>query len=119
MLEENASDGDLNFTNGSLVVIDDRATETGQRMVSRLKTVKGEWFLNILFGLDYRNVIWPKQVSTQARDAHIQTQALLSAGKAAKILKYKTTEDTANRSLSVEMDIQDADVIIDNISIGL
>ncbi len=63
MLQENATDGDLNISGGSLVTIDSRATETGQRILSRIKTVLGEWFLNTNFGLDYRTAIWNKQTS--------------------------------------------------------
>ena len=109
MLEENATDGDLNFASGSLVTIDDRATETSQRITSRIYTVQGEWFLDTNFGLDYRNAIWNKQTSVQARDAHIQRQALLSSGRGSKIRVYNTTLNTVDRTLSVEMDVQDLD----------
>ncbi len=109
MLQEDATTGDLSLVAGSLVVIDDRATETGQRIASRIKTVRGEWFLDTNFGLDYRNAIWNKQTSVQARDAHIQKQALLSSGRGSKIKVYNTELDTVNRTLAVEMDVQDLD----------
>ena len=109
MLQENATDGDLVFNGASLVTIDDRATETGQRIVSRVKTVKGEWFLDTEFGLDYRNAVWNKQTPAQARDAHIQRQALLSSGRGSKILRYSTTFQSAERTLQVFMDVQDLD----------
>ena len=119
MLEENATDGDLNFSAGSLVVIDDRATETGQRILARIKTVKGEWFLDINFGFDYKNYIWNKQTSVQVRDARIQEQILLSSGAGSKFLKYNTELDTTTRTLSVEADVQDLDGTVTNISLSL
>ncbi len=119
MLQENASDGDLNVSGGSLVVIDDRATETGQRIVSRIKTVKGEWFLDITFGLNYRDAIWNKQTSTQTRNAHIQRQALLSSGRGSKILKYNTILDTINRTLEVDMDVKDLDGNVASVTLGV
>lgn len=109
MLQEDAATGDLSVVTNSLATIDDRATETGQRIASRIKTVKGEWFLDTSFGLDYRNAIWKKQISAQARDAHIQRQALLSSGRGSKIRKYNTVLDTVNRTLTVDMDVQDLD----------
>ncbi len=118
MLTENATDGDLSLSGGSLVTTDDRATETAQRIVSRIKTVMGEWFLDTNFGLDYRNAIWKKQTSKQARDAHIQKQALLSSGTGSKIKEYSTVHNTVDRKLTVEMTVQDIDGNIANVTVG-
>lgn len=117
MLTEDPSTGDLSLVGGSLVTIDDRATETGQRILGRIKTVRGEWFLDQSFGLDYREAIWNKQTSTQARDAHIQEQALLSSGRGSKITQYNTVLDSANRTLEVEIDVQDLDGITTSVSL--
>lgn len=105
MLFEDETTGDLNVSAGSLDTIDEQSDQTGQRVLSRIRTVKGEWFLDTVFGLDYRNAIWNKQTSVQARDAHIQRQILLSAAPGSKIKKYNTELDSVNRTLSIDADV--------------
>lgn len=106
-LREDTS-GDLVVENGSLqsLVHDEGVSEAAQRIRSRLLTVKGEWFLNVSFGLDYRGVIWKKSIPSQVRDAHIQRQALLSAGQGSKVRSYSAEVNGETRTLTVSMDVQ-------------
>lgn len=104
MYYEDPDTDDLVVQNGAPVMvseIDEVAASAAQRIRTRLQTGLGEWFLNTGYGLDMQGVIWPKQVSRQVKDAHIQRQILLAAGAGAEITDYESTFDGQTRELSV------------------
>ncbi len=75
--------------------------EKAQRIRSRLLTVRGEWFLDTTFGLDYFGVIWVKGTPPGILAGHIQREILRGADVGDKITEYTQNLDSATRKLSV------------------
>jgi hypothetical protein len=121
MLYENPTSHDLELLNGSLRLADGVGEEASQRVLARLLTVLGEWFMDTAFGLDYRGKIWDKRTPTQVRDAHIQRQALLGAGDGSSLTSYDASIDTVMRTLSVDLDVKigTGEVVSISISTGV
>ncbi len=69
---------DLVITNGDLEMVTG-AEEAGQRIEDRLKTFKGEWFLDLSFGPDYRNDILVKNPRLSIIAAVLKREILKSA----------------------------------------
>lgn len=75
--------------------------EAGQRIKDRLKTFLGEWFLNLSYGLDYRNRIFVKNPRVSIVAAHIRAEILKSVS--GSITAFSTEFD--NRELKVEYSV--------------
>lgn len=75
--------------------------EKAQRIRSRLLTVRGEWFLDITFGLDYFGVVWVKSTPPAVLAAHIQREILRGADTGDKITDYTQELNSATRKLTV------------------
>ena len=69
---------DLLISNGDLEIVDG-AYEVGQQIEDRLKTFKGEWFLDLSFGPDYRKDILLKNPRLSIIAAVLKREILKSA----------------------------------------
>jgi len=69
---------DLVITGGDLQTVSGN-DEAGQRIEDRLKTFKGEWFLDLSFGPDYRKDILVKNPRLSVIAAIIKREILKSA----------------------------------------
>ena len=95
---------DLVITNGDLETVDD-VDEAGQRIADRLKTFKGEWFLDLSFGPDYRNNVLVKNPRTAIIAAILKREILKSAD--GTILDFTSTFD--NRKLNIAYTLKTTD----------
>lgn len=68
------SKGDIQLVTG--------ANETGQRVQDRLETFKGEWFLDLSYGPDYRNNVFVKNPRLNIVGALLKAEILKSAPNA-------------------------------------
>lgn len=85
------------------------AEEKAQRIRSRLLTVRGSWFLDVRFGLDYFGVLWKKGVPLPVQAAHIKEEILKSCGPGDKISKFEFQFDGKTRKLSVQATVEQKD----------
>ena len=85
------------------------ADEKAQRIRSRLLTVRGEWFLDTNFGLDYLGVVWVKKTTRAVLEAHIKREILLEADTDDTITQFVMLYDGSTRSLSVTALLQSPD----------
>ena len=69
---------DLLISNGDLEIVEG-AHEVGQQIEDRLKTFKGEWFLDLSFGPDYRKDILLKNPRLSIIAAVLKREILKSA----------------------------------------
>jgi hypothetical protein len=58
--------GDLAIENNDLALVGG-LEETAQRHRNRLALFRGEWFLNPLAGVPYREIVWDRQVSVAVK----------------------------------------------------
>lgn len=107
---------DLTLDKG-LVEVVTGSDEKAQRVRSRLLTVRGEWFLDITFGLDYFGVIWNKGTTPAVLAGHIQREILLGADVGDKIIDYTQEFDNLTRKLSVTAKLVSPDGTVTNVGI--
>lgn len=96
---------DISLAGGRAVTVSANE-EKVQRIRNRLMTVKGEWFTDLDYGLDYENVIWNKQASMGVKAAHIQATILAAADPGDKITAFDMQFDGVTRTLSVQATVQ-------------
>lgn len=96
--------GDLQFTVGK--------EEISQIIAQRLKTVLGEWFLNVDLGLPYFDSILVKNVDLSVIEALIRNEILNCPG-VIDIEEFTMDIDKARRELSVDCRINSVEGIID------
>lgn len=71
--------GDLDIVNNQLVIVRG-ADEVRQRIIQRLRTIQGEWFLDRRVGVPYFGNIFVKQVVPSNVNAIIQTTIIETPG---------------------------------------
>ena len=107
------STGDYQLQAGRLVAAVG-AQAKAQRIRNRLLTVRGSWFLDLKYGLDYRNVIWPKDVPFAIKAAHVKEvilQACVEPGQTSTtdvITRFDMDFNGANRTMSLTVSVQTA-----------
>ena len=80
-----------------------------QRIRSRLLTVRGEWFLDTTFGLDYLNVVFNKKTTRPVLAAHVKREILRGADPGDLITQFDMVFDSAARDLSVTATLKSPD----------
>lgn len=88
-----------------------------QRIRSRLYTVKGEWFLDTDFGLDYRGVVWNKLTPRSVLSAHVQREILKSADEGDRITEFTLDYVGTTRTLTITAQITSLDGTVTNVSV--
>ena len=88
---------DIAITSGDITTIKG-LDEAGQRIRDRILTFRGEWFLNLSFGVDYIGKIMIKNPRNSIISAHIRAEILKSVS--GKITSFTST--IKNRVLKVE-----------------
>lgn len=98
---------DLVFENGKCPVTSFPVQTVAQRLFIRLRTFKGEWFYNTLYGVPYFQRIFTK-TSKGAVDAIFQDQILSEVG-VKRITEFNSTLNTANRRYSLSFRVLTTD----------
>jgi hypothetical protein len=115
-LQVSELNNDLVFENGELQVVDGNPGKA-QRIRSRLLSVKGEWFLDPNFGVDYHNLVWVKLTPHPIIAAHIQQQALLSADPGDVISEFDMVLDSATRTLRISISVEASNGTITTVTV--
>lgn len=92
--------GDLMINKLNEIEMIDKESEVRQRNKITLKTAKGEWFLNINFGVDWNNLLGDKDISNE----DIKQAILNELEKDDAIEKVNNIEldfDNMNRTLDI------------------
>jgi len=103
----NPATNDLQMSGGRLMLVND-PEQTGQRAHARMLTVRGEWFINSQYGLDYYGRVWKKQTPRPVLAAHIQNELLLAVGQGSKIIEFDMQYVGTTRTLSVQATVETA-----------
>ena len=99
---------DIVMTQGRPETVTDKEAKA-QRIRSRLLTVRGEWFLDTTFGLDYLNVVYNKKVPRPVLAAHIKTEILRAADPGDLITQFSMDFDGVTRNLDVKATLKSPD----------
>ena len=104
---------DIELSSGDIVTIKG-LDEAAQRIKDRLLSFRGEWFLNLSFGVDYIGKIMVKNPRNSVISAHIRSEILKSVS--GKITSFTST--IKNRVLKVEYGLTiDGESIIDEVTL--
>lgn len=98
-------DHDLLFVDNDLVLTETESESLAQRLVVKLKTFQGEWFLDQFEGIPYFQSIFGKNRSKEAVDA-IFKRAITDEPEVASLISYQSTLDNFSRGLSVTFEVQ-------------
>lgn len=98
---------DLAISNNKLSLISG-ADEVTQRLRSRLKMFRGEWFLDLNKGVPYRTEVFVKGISTERIASAIKREILTTPG-VLQLLSYSQSLDGASRLLSVDFQVLTSD----------
>lgn len=110
-------DTDLVVENGDLVLLDHEHVD-GQRVRDRLATFRGEWFLDLLFGPDYRKDILVKNPRLDVIDAILKDQILKSLEDGGTFLEFSVLLDAARKMIISYTVNTTSGVLSDTITIG-
>ena len=99
---------DIVMTQGRPEMVTDRDAKA-QRIRTRLMTVRGEWFLDTNFGLDYLGVVFPKGVSRPVLAAHVKQEILRGADPGDLITKFDMVFGGLTRTLTVTAVLESPD----------
>lgn len=89
--------GDLLISNFDLSVTDSSSESLAQRLSIKLKFFKGEWFLNLGFGIPYYQDILKKNVSQALVDSILKEQILSTPG----VVQLTSYSSDFNQSLRI------------------
>lgn len=99
----NALTGDIAFTNGLDIVVT-QEEEIQQRLLIRLRTFLGEWFINTSYGVPYFQQILGKGRKKATVDGIMQEQ-ILADGSVTELVSF-TSELNADRSYRAEFKVK-------------
>lgn len=108
----NADNSDLIFHNGPLTkeYTTQPFTQTvAQRLLIRLRTFRGEWFINTEYGVPYWQEILGKKPGKSRVDAIFQEQILLEDG-VKEIISFNSTFINRQYSLTFSVKVVSGDV---------
>lgn len=91
--------GDMVFGHGATDYLADTPEAVGQAVITRLKLMTGEWFLDIDEGTNYENKILGVRTVT-TRDAEIRARILGTQG-VKEMTEYSSSVDVDTRMFSV------------------
>ena len=99
------TDHDLKFVDNDLVVTEVESESLAQRLIIKLKTFQGEWYLDERVGIPYFQSILGKNRSKETIDA-IFKRAITEEPEVQALNSYRSILDTKNRIFTVSFSVQ-------------
>lgn len=94
---------DIEIVNGDLAMVDEPQA-SGQRIRHRLLTFRGEWFLDLGFGVPYRENILVRNPRLDVIGAIFRSEILKSA--AGEFTDFSASIDNQTRRLTLSFSLQ-------------
>lgn len=107
----------LKITNGDLVLTS-QGDAVRQHLLQRLRTFRGEWFLDLSEGVPYYQDILVKNPNPDVVDGVLKEVILTTPG-VDELLTFELDYDQATRRLTLDFSVRVLDTIIDFESIEL
>lgn len=95
---------DILIQGGKLSIISDNARAVRQRLLIRLRTFKGEWFLDLAVGVPYFQSILKQGVRKDLVDLLLKRTILETEG-VQRITNFTSTLDRSTRSYSASFSV--------------
>lgn len=105
MTDLRLKDGDLVINGFDLSLTESQSESLAQRLSIKLQFFKGEWFLDINFGVPYFQEIFVKPVIQSAIDAIFKSQ-ILATPDVAVLTRYTSQINRIKRTLSVAFTVK-------------
>lgn len=117
-LKLDLEESDLAIENGDLVLTEG-ADATRQRVQQSLRSIKGEWFLDLEDGVPYFQDVLVKNPNASTVDAVLR-DAILSTDGVVELTEFKLDFDVAKRELFLEFECVsiDGDVLVFTETLG-
>ena len=96
--------GDIQLEDGQIKTISDRLESIRQKATVALNTFEGEWFLDVNFGVPYREEILIKNPSV-SRISAVLRDTLESVNGVTTVTELSISIDRATRTLSAEFEL--------------
>lgn len=94
-------DGDLVIEGGNIELVDG-AQRVAQSIEARVKTLRGEWFMDRAFGVPYfTSILGKRMIDKDAMEAVVKTEILKAPG-VNRIVSFESEFDHATRVYSIE-----------------
>lgn len=90
---------DLVFVNGECPVTTGLVDSVSQRLIIRLRTFLGEWFINTTYGVPWLERVLGHKVNRNSVDIVIQENILKDEG-VSQVVEFSSTMDEATRKYS-------------------
>lgn len=100
LLKIDDTSGDLAVVNNQWVLIPGGGNQVLQAVRSRLRAIRGEWFLDPTVGPDYFGIIWVKGMPETIRSAELKRQIMTVPG-VLDLQAFSAVLDTATRLYTV------------------
>lgn len=104
-------DNDIVIKNGDIEVVDEPQA-SAQRMRDRLLTFRGEWFLNLQFGVPYRDNILIKNPRADVISAILKAEMLKSAEGTFTSFESSFNQKTRALTVSATMETTDGEASV-------
>lgn len=98
---------DLVFINGECPVTNDRIDVVTQRLMIRLKTFRGEWFMDTEYGPPYWDILGNK-VSKDSVDLRLQSEILAEQG-VKEITYFESSIENRTYSMRFKIKVTNGD----------
>lgn len=95
---------DAVFVNGTAPVVTDYAGVVEQRLILRIASFLGEWWMDTTYGIPYTQQVFGKIKNKANVDAIFQSQILTVDG-VQSILSYSSTLDSSTRTYSAQFSV--------------
>lgn len=109
---------DIFFSNFRLATLVTKAEDLGQRLKVKLLLFKGEWFLNINYGVPYYQEVFVRQSSKDKVDDIFRAQ-IASEDGVVDLLSYSSVFNTSTRSFAVTASVMAESGEIQTISLEI
>jgi hypothetical protein len=100
---ENLIVGDMLLENADFVLLDNTREETRQRIVVRLNFFRGEWFLNLLEGTPWFDVLGAKGAED---DLRVLVSQVVSSTEGVAAVESITVTEGARRTYAVDFTVR-------------
>lgn len=98
-------DHDIDVSNNDLHLVATESQSIRQRLIIKILTYQGEWFLNSQLGVPYYEFILGANRSKETIDSIMQT-AILEEPEVLEITRFKSRIDTISRAYEMEFTIR-------------
>lgn len=110
--------GDLVFANGYTLTTSDEANVVAQRIYIHLRTFKGEWFMDTLYGVPWFEIFGKKNITKGSVDRILQEEVYKVEG-VREVVAWESSLNNQSRNYQVTFSVRtERGLVTDDINIS-